>query len=398
MSSEVGRLRVEGFWDQARIARHHLPVSMVLMLAGVVYLLAAGTSYGVVLASAAPIALGGFVVLIIGTSRLLLSELGGIRVAGRGVAAYLPTVLVVVGSLGAFLGLASDLPVGRYASSAWGLGLILHVAFVGRSISRSGARPQGTIPSAKGLLLAATLCYGAAAAVALPLASLGVGRWLGGLHLLLPGFVVLCIISVVVFVLPTFSGTELPEPVVWSLAVPGAIGPGAIAAGFNGVPWLLVAGAGAEVLTLLGIGAGLIMSAVRARPWRSTHLLYAFAGSAVFAGGCLGFAISTGWLDGPWIPLHGLLNLLGFVGGVVLAASLDLYMPEAVSGPRQWGLHASTLVVSCGAGLVLLLSSVWTGTVGMTLAVGCYGLAILLQLAGSLTRGYPVAGIHGTTR
>lgn len=360
--------------------RIHLAASMLLLLAGVLHLAVEGIDYGTVLA-AAPLVAGAFLVLIVGTSRMLLSVWANVELRLHGQLAYLPGLLVGSGSVAAYLALAGPWPGTRPGVVFFSAGLLAHLGLVATALwARRGSSPMGGGPVR--VLVLAAMGYAVASAVALPAAALGSLGWLPALHLLLPGFIVVTILAVLLESLPRFGGIKLPPWIAWTMGLAGALGPGLVAAGLSRHGSLLAMGAVLEFTALALAGLGLLIMVLRARPWRDTHPLYGLAGISALAAASLGAGMATGHLPAAWAPLHGMVALFGFVGAIVFASSLDLYEPALARGPGALKAQAIAVTVLAGAGLGLLVLGSLTvarGNAAMVLYVG----AVLFHLVGA---------------
>lgn len=369
----------------SRVAGLHLPVALALVGVGVAHLLVEGLRGLVPLQAAFPLALGGFVVLVVGTSRMLLAGTAGVPVAGRR-AWWLPGLLAAAGSLGlyaAFLGRASLLAP---SAVAWGLGLGLHAGLLGFSL----ARARGGLQVVDGWpALAATIAglgYGLAAAVAVPLVALGSFSLFAALHLVVTGFVVLAIAAVVLGVFPRFTGRGLPRAWGAAIAVTLAAGPMLLAEGFNGSATLLRYGAIVEGLGLALLGGGLVWMVLGSERERASFLLYGIAGVAALVGAGVGAGVVLGRIPRVQAAWHGAVNLLGFVGLVVLGAVIDLFAPALWPGAKPLEQHNRLVVALAGIGTAGLLAVPLLPGWTVRVALGAYGTAVGLHLAGSVAR------------
>lgn len=363
---------------EAAIAGRHLPLAMGFLLAGIAHLMVQGSTLATLRSASPLIAMGAFVALILGTSRLLIARIGRRRVVGPTWLAAVPITLVAAGSVGSYLTLADIHSGAGWLAPLWGAGLALHLALVAATLIGKGdglpvESGAGTIA-----ILAGAATYGLGSAVLLPVAVLGGLDYLAALHLLLPGFVVLTIVAVVVVVLPRFSGTQIPRPVAVLLATTGGLGPGGIALGLAGIPLALPIGASLETVALGTVGVGLLMSVFRASRWRDTHVLYGTSGLSALVGAGLGLAIAFGGSASSWAPVHGLVNLLGFVGGVILAASIDLYAPRWLPALDESPAYVWSVTVLHGLGVAFLAGGI-AGRGWIHLGLACVGGAVLIQ-------------------
>lgn len=370
--------------SEPRIAGLHLPVAMGLLWLGAMELANAGATYTTVLGAADAIAYGGFTVLVLGTSRMLLAGTTGVDVAGAR-AWWVPLVLVTAGSLGLWQGSSTDVGEQVFAL-AWTAGVLLHVAFATVSLLGPGDRPSLAHGWPVALAGAGALAYAVLTALTLPLAALGDLHPLVPLHLLLAGFVVTTIAAVAIEVLPRFTGRALPTPMAGLLAGACIAGPGLLAVGLDGsVAWLRT-GAIVEGLALLGLGTSLLFLVTASDRQRASFLLYGVAGIAAWTGALLGAGLGWGLLAPAWIPVHGVVNLLGFVGLVVVGAVIDLYAPALRSGAQALQRHNRAVAGLCVAGVLLFVGSsalsIADGRVGLAL----YAFGCLIHALGSLGR------------
>jgi hypothetical protein len=371
--------------SETRIAGLHLPVALSLIAVGVGHLVVEGLQPFTVLRAAFPLALGGFVVLVIGTSRMLLSGRANVAVAGRR-AWWVPGLAATVGSLGLYAAFGGRAWLLSPAALLWGAGLGLHVGLLGFSLARArqGASVVDGWPALSATV--AGLGYGLAAAVAIPsVPLLGFGL-LAALHLVLTGFVVLAIAAVVLGVLPGITGRAIATPVAGVLAVGLSLGPMLLAEGLNGSALQLRLGAIVEGIGLVGLGGVLVWSTITSERERASFWLYGAAGISILLGATLGAAIVMGWTTRGQAPWHGAVTLLGFVGLVVLGAVMDLFAPALKPRADPIERHNLTVVgvaLTGMAGLVAVpLVPGWT----VRVALVAYLAAVGLHLVGSLAR------------
>lgn len=369
----------------SRVAGWHLPVALALVGLGVAHLVLEGLQTLAVLRAAFPLALGGFVVLVVGTSRMLLAGTAGIPVAGRRVW-WLPGLLTAVGSLGLHVAFGGRPSLLAPSAIAWGLGLGLHAGLLGFSL----ARARGGLQIVEGwpalLATIAALGYGLAAAVAVPSVALASFSLLAALHLVVTGFVVLAIAAVVLDVLPRFAGRELPNAWCAAIAVTLALGPMLLAEGFHRSAPLLRYGALVEGLGLALLGGGLVWLVLGSERERISFLLYAVAGVAVLVGTILGVGIVLGWVPRAQAAWHGAVNLLGFVGLVVLGAVIDLFAPALSPGAEPLAVHNRAVVGLAVVGTGGLMATPMLPGWAVRLALAAYAAAVGLHLAGSVAR------------
>lgn len=370
--------------SETAIAGLHLPVALALFGLGVGHILWRGLSAFTVLQAAFPIALGGFVVLIVGTSRMLLAGTVRIDVAGQSLG-WLPGLLSAVGSLGLYVGFAFRAHWLTPSAIVWGLGLGSHVLLVGYSLARAREGvPVEQAPAA--VTVIGALGYGLAAALAVPLVALASFGVFAALHLVLAGFVVLTIAAVAIEVLPRFTGRGLPQAWNGAMAITLALGPMLLAEGLMASGPRLQAGAVVEGVGLIMLGAGLLWMVLGSERERVSFDLYALAGVSVLVGTGVGASMALGWLSYAHAPWHGAVNLLGFVGMVVLGAAIDLFAPAMSSGADSLDRHNKVLL---GLGIVavagILLAPVLPSDL-VTGALAVYLAAIAWHFAGSIGR------------
>lgn len=228
------------------------------------------------------------------------------------------------------------------------------------------------------------LAFIAAAALAL---STGVGRWLP-IHLFLAGGVVLAISGVSLMLTVTWSAAPAPSQ-RWVVAQRACIATGAvgIALGREGDlgDAFIVAAAAVYLTGLLVLGWLLTVTVRRGVERRfdpavvAYVLAIAFGTAGVVLGGWMAAATPTATMR----PAHVTVNLLGFVGLVVVGT-----MPffAATVGRSRMARHATPsrlIVVSCWQAtmVVVAVSGLWTG--GETVAavgLGGYATGVLVTL------------------
>lgn len=369
----------------SRIAGLHLPPALGLFAIGVLHVLLEGLQPLSVLRAAFPMALGGFALLVVGTSRMLLAGTADVRLVAERVW-WLPGLLVTVGSLGLYASFGGRLAWLRPSAIVWGLGLALHVSLAGASLARR--RRRATVregwPSA--VATVATLGYGLASAVAVVSVAFELVGLFAALHLFLLGFVVLAVATVVLEVFPRFTGHGLPRAWAGPLAGALALGPALVAEGFEGSALLLNVGAVLEAAGLMSLGGGLVWLVARSDRGRRSFVLYAAAGAHLVVGALVGAGMAIGHLPhrlGAW---HGGLNLLGFVGLVVIGAVMDLFAPALTPGSQSLELHERAVLAAALAGAVGLLAAPVVGDLVVRVALAAYLGALALHLLGSLAR------------
>lgn len=370
------------------MARLHLAVGLGFVLAGVLWLAVTGVTASSVVRSLLLLVLGGFTVVIFGTSRMLIAGMAGRDVTGPRGLAWAALGLAATGALGSWATWASS-RVSLAGSVAWALGLLIHVGII--ALSARGPRLRGASadaidPLRNRLVLVldwASLAFGGASALTIPFASAGALPWLSAIHLLLPGFVVLTLVAVACRVLPRLSGVAFPRWLLGALAATLPLGPALLA---WGVAWggaAFVAGAAIEAtgLALFG-GATLYALATSSRP-RASFLALGASAISIVVGVLLGvqFVVAPGTrMLG---PAHGLLNVLGFVGLFVLGTSFEMYAPAIRAGLRAFRIQTRVTIGACAMGLSMTVggsisSKEWPTQIGLLL----YALGIGIHLAG----------------
>lgn len=371
--------------SEPSIAGLHLPVALGLLTLGSLQLAVQGVSFATVLHAAVPIGLGSFVVLIVGTSRMLLSGTIGLDVAGSTVW-WVPLGLLTVGTLGLWPVVPWDSTWRAVAGIAWGLGLAIHLSFVAVTLVRGSSHAsleQGAPVKVAGV--GATL-YGSASAAAVPLAAGGWLAWFPALHLVLAGFIVLTIVAVVLEVLPRFTGQRVPRWLSWPTVVSAVAGPVLLAWGLTGAEPVLHVGAAVELVGLGLLASALLYMIGTSELDRASFLLYGMGALAVLGGALIGSAVAWGVLPSSWIPIHGTINLLGFVGFVVLGATIDLYAPALRPGAASHHRHNRVLIALALFGLVGFLALQALGVSWSAYALVSYAAAAGLHSAGSVAR------------
>lgn len=376
--------------SEAPAARAHLVVSLLLFLAGVVHLAVAGLSRASLLDALPLIAMGGFVTLIVGTTRMLLEGPADRDVAGARRLRWGVLGLLVVGSAGLYLG--ADLPnvIPAVAGTIWGAGLVIHVGIVlvtVRRPRRGSATADGdrTLQRWLGGIDAVALLYAVAAAVLVPLAWAGPVPRPVAVHVLLLGFVTLTIVGVVGHVLPRFTHVPLPKRAFLPALGPVAVGPALVAVELAWAPELLFIGAAVVAVGLAPFGVAVLWMLAKAKRWRAPLAAVAAGVSFLLIGVGLGVLFAVDPTRRGLTPLHGAINVLGFVGLFVLGFAAELYAPSIVADPTRFRVQARTALGGAVAGVALVAVGFPFGhdllvRGGLVL----YALACLLHLAGAL--------------
>lgn len=374
--------------DEPRVARLHLVVAFACVLAGVALLLREGVGALSLQRAFAPFAMGGATVLIVGTTRLLLSGMAGRRIAGPRALAYAilaATPLAAIGTLVPAIALGCGV--------AWAAAVLAHATILVLTIRRAPERPPvaplADEPKVRALLrplVAGAIAYAALSAWLLPASYAGRAPRAAAVHSLLVGFVATTIMAVALQILPRFTGRGVPRLLLAPLAALGALGPGLVLFGLaRGAPTWTRAGAlveGAAALLFTIAVARMIARRTRARP---SFVGYAAGVVAILTAGALAYAYLWGYGAGDRVSAHGALNLLGFVGLFMLAASLDLYAPAFAAGRAPAIAHAWTVLGLAIAGAALASVGAYLGADPLTkLGLVAYGAAAIVHLVATI--------------
>lgn len=341
------------------VARAHLAVALAFIVAAVIELASAPPTTDGLLAAAPMLAMGGFTIAVVGASRFLLSGMAGRALVGPSWLPWAALALLVLGALAARAADGDGGLVARGGTLAWSGALLVHLVVVARSARTPRLRGA---PTPKGwrsgepivrALQAASLAYGAVAALAMPASYMtGVPRPVA-FHLLVTGFVIVTMIAILAHAMPRFTGVAMPAPALGALAALVVPGPALLAAGIASGGAVFVVGASVE-----GAGLGLFAVAALAslavsRRQRLPFGAYAAGSVALVAGVTLGIRFAIDPAARMLAPVHGALNVLGFIGLFIVGCSTDFYGPGIVPGARalRWGV-ATTLALGVG-GLVV---------------------------------------------
>jgi hypothetical protein len=383
--------------DETRIAGYHLPLAFLLLTTATLVLAWNGITYGDVFIAAVLAGPGAFIVLIIGTSRMMISGMAK-RVFPLPRIALLPGSLVALGAVLFALSLSHGTPTRLPGAVAWSAGLVLHGALV--AVALRSAHPETRLPIKTSrpitpALIAAALAMTLLAAIVIPLAGLTPLRLLPTVHLVLTGPITLVILVSLLELTPRFTGTPLPRwwgPTALATAPLGAL---LLFIGFHTGPRYLHPGAFLMTGTLVLAAYACFHMLRHARRYRASLPLWALAGAGALAGTFLGAGVAFFQLPPTWIPLHGTINLLGFMGAVVFAASIDLYGPALRPGRRAFILHANTISVLVTLSIILTVSLTALGVPFAHLGLWLYAAAALLHSVAGLRRLWPT---HGNSR
>lgn len=341
---------------EAPLARRTAIVAFVFFLASTLALAWHGVNLGSLQRTFSLYALGGFSILIFGTSRLLIAGMAGRDMAGGAASALITVVPAAIGAVGLYV--ARDAPPTVRAALAmlWAAGALAHVVVTILTVRQPPTRPPVTDPTATKasrvpirMLEAASLLYALGSAILVPLAYAGRVSLASALHVVLVGFVITTIMSTAAHILPRFTRARAPTALL-ALLVPFALaGPALMGFGLHGRRGLLAAGAVVEGTAFLLFGVVVIVMMARAHRFRWPNLAYAAAPVAIAIGGLLGLSFATTGGHASQLATHGLLNVYGFVGLFVIAASTDIYGPALDAGAKPAKRHALvTLTLTLG--------------------------------------------------
>lgn len=346
-------LRMSRRHDETFIAGLHLPVAFLLIAIATLLLAWQGLSYNNVLAAAVLAGLGGFTVLVIGTSRMFLSGIAKTTVPLPAVAAF-PAIAVTLGALLIALFIETRTPTGPMGALLWGFGVLMHILLMVAAVrsARNAARAQMQPRRSVRLLVIGAFLITVIAALWLSTAALSGGFLLPPIHLVLAGSITLAILVSLLVLVHRFTTRALPNWWGRVLVVTAPAGALLLALGIHtrSTP-ILHSGSGLMVITLLLAAYALFAMVRHARRFRPALILYALAAATVLTGTFLGAGVAYYQLSPRWVPLHGTLNLLGFMGALTFAASIDLYGPALRPGKKALLLHGNLI----GALVVLSL-------------------------------------------
>lgn len=241
------------------------------------------------------------------------------------------------------------------------------------------------VPAVLGYLLVGSYETAALEVDALPTL---VGVPAAATHLLAAGAATLLVFALGFRLLPRFFGgrpTRRSAAVVLSA---GTAGPALVAAGFVDGRFLA---AGAALQALAIVAFAVVVGRIAAVAERRRIGLYGVLAGVTFGvvGVGLGVHFATGGLTPALVETHRRLNLLGFLGLVIVGVSFQFYPPSVGTFPRSSDGLAAAAIAAIAAGLVVETvvavtatgSPFWT-VVGRWLAlVGVAGYAYLLVSA-----------------
>ncbi|ELZ80123.1 hypothetical protein C455_07150 [Haloferax larsenii JCM 13917] len=221
-------------------------------------------------------------------------------------------------------------------------------------------------------------------------------------HLLAAGFVVLLVFSLGVRLAPRFLGVPAPRVPTVVVLVAGAVGPGLVAFGLGGGP-AFVAGAVAESVAFVGFAAVYFSIYLRADKRRVGSEAILVGSMCGVAGVTIGLTMAVGSLfDVALFPLgsiqtHRDLNLLGFLGLVIVGFAVQFFPPSAgrFRGASERATRAVIGALAVGVGVAVVgqvlneQTIVTLGNVFTLVGAGGYGyvLSRLLVEIGSRRAG-----------
>lgn len=368
-------------------AQAHLCASMILILASLILLLLAGVTYASILQAAFLVGLGAFPILIMGTSRLILSGVTGRNIAGP---AWLPHAAAALVAVGAIAMSAPTVPFRGMFAFSWTLGILAHAGTVLRTVrpvKQREPRPvtTGALRVASHRILdISSIVYASIAALLLPFAITGALPIIAILHLALPGFVILTILAVGTRIFPRFTGKALPGGILLTIALPSSLAPALLAANLSaGTPSLLV-GASLEAAALFVFAIALLWMLATSKRKRPSFLAYSGAALSLLSGVTLGllFAIAPSYRA--QAPLHGFLNMFGFVGLIAIGTSIDIYGPTLVRGIKSYHRQNAAVLALTMIGVALVPVGVFTSPIIALAGLASYASGLLLHLLASI--------------
>jgi hypothetical protein len=206
------------------------------------------------------------------------------------------------------------------------------------------------------------------------------------LHVVLAGFVVSTIVAVAIEVLPRFTGSTLDAELAGLMSLATLVGPGPLAYGITRPdPWLGV-GAAIEGLAITLLAVALLLLVIASNRFRASFVLYGAAGASALVGVVVGVGAAIGHVSWAWIPTHGAVNLLGFVGLIVFGGVIDLYAPALRSGADALNQLNRGVTALSVAGLAAFLGLATTGLGDPRAGLTLFAAGTLLHTVGSFTR------------
>lgn len=379
--------------EEAPLARRTAILALGFFVAASLALAVLGVDIGTLQRTFPLYALGGFSILIFGTSRLLIAGMAGRDIAGGTRSALATAIPAALGAAGLFAAYDAQVLARFVFALAWSAGATAHVITTLATVRRRPTRPPVPNPTATSrtrvpihILEAASLLYAAAAAIMLPLAVLDHVAYPVLIHVVLVGFVVVTIMGVAAHILPRFTRAPIPTSLLAWL-VPFAIGgPALLALGLAGQRSLLALGALVEGAAFALFAAAIALTLGRANRWRVPNLAYATAPLAIAIGGLIALAYATTGRLAAHLAVHAILVVFGFVGLFVVAASTDLYAPALRPGATPAKQHAAIVVSAAIGALAVTAFGAWANARALAqTGMLAYAGAILWQLIGIIS-------------
>lgn len=206
-------------------------------------------------------------------------------------------------------------------------------------------------------------------------------------HLLAAGAAALLVFTLGFRLLPRFFGAH---PSRWSAAAvlpAGALAPALLVVGFGGGT-LFTVGAALEAAAVLGFA--LVVACIGRQAKRRRVGMYGVLVGVAFGvvGVAIGLSFALTGIDGSLIGTHLRVNLLGFLGLVIVGVSFQFYPPVVGSFPGSSDRSAAVSIGLIATGLIVeLLAELVAGpplvtTLGNAVAaLGAFGYAYLVTSA-----------------
>lgn len=204
-------------------------------------------------------------------------------------------------------------------------------------------------------------------------------------HLLAVGVGALLVFAVGFRLLPRFFGAHPSRRSAAVVLLPGAVAPAFLAAGFRDMQFLMV---GAVLLAAAVVAFAVAVFRIGLDARRRRVGLYGVLAGATFGvvGVALGVHFATGGAPAGLIGTHLRLNLLGFLGLVIVGVSFQFYPPSVGTFPGSSDHLAAASMVAIAAGLVVETVAALTSAAPPGTTMAGHGLA----LVGSLGYGYSI--------
>ncbi|WP_458207841.1 hypothetical protein [Haladaptatus sp. NG-SE-30] len=303
------------------------------------------------------------------------------------------TVLLTFDAMGS---VPSRVPL--LGAGAWGLGIVVFLGSLGWSVRGNPlGRKTGTASLRIGfeqtdrfanLFLPVAFAYLALGSYELLARSASLPSMLGSYpprltHLFAAGAAGVLVFALGVRLLPRFFDVSPPTPLVFIVLPTGALGPILIATHLWGDIWFRI-GALAEATAMLGFTTLTVYCFVRSERRRIGLygvVIGSFAGAIAVA---LGVAFAFGEVTPALLAVHRQLNLLGFLGLIIVGLAFQFYPPTAGQFPGASRRGAASVVAALASGLAVEVigrgfgvATVVTAGVGLTL-LGAVGYAYLV--------------------